>query len=243
MIAQDQRAQLDLLAELNASHAADHPGEADLLARIESYELAFRMQMEAPEAVDLSTESPHTKSLYGMDNEQTKYFGTQLLIARRLVERGVRFVQVYSGGGHQQESWDAHFGLKENHDMHCAETDVPMAGLITDLKQRGLLDETLIVWGGEFGRLPVSQGGIGRDHNPDGFLMWMAGGGIRGGVSHGETDEVGYRAEVDRVSVHDLHATILDRLGIDHTRLTYEHNGRRYRLTDVSGEIIRPILA
>lgn len=243
MTAQDQRAQLDLLAELNASHAADHPGEADLLARIESYELAFRMQMEAPEAVDLSTESPHTKSLYGMDNEQTKYFGTQLLIARRLVERGVRFVQVYSGGGHQQESWDAHFGLKVNHDMHCAETDVPMAGLITDLKQRGMLDETLIVWGGEFGRMPMSQGSIGRDHNPEGFLMWMAGGGIKGGVSHGETDEVGYRAEVDRVSVHDLHATILDRLGIDHTRLTYQHNGRRYRLTDVSGEIVRPILA
>jgi len=240
---EQQRAQLDLLSALNAEHQAQHPGEADLLARIESYELAYRMQMEAPEAVDLSAESEATRQLYGMDQEQTKYFGTQCLIARRLVERGVRFVQLYSGGGHQQESWDAHFGLKENHDLHCAETDVPIAGLLADLKQRGLLDETLVVWGGEFGRLPVSEGAVGRDHNPDGFLMWMAGGGIQGGTSYGETDEVGLRAAVDPVSVHDLHATMLHLLGIDHTRLTYSHNGRKFRLTDVSGELLHPILA
>jgi len=177
-----------------------------------------------------------------MDKDLTKYVGTQLLTTRRLVERGVRFIQVYSGGGHQQESWDAHFGLKENHDLHCAETDVPIAGLLTDLKRRGLLDETLVIWGGEFGRMPVSQGGIGRDHNPDGFVMWMAGGGIKGGVSYGETDEIGHRAVVNPVSVHDIHATILDRLGMDHERLTYFHNGRHYRLTDVAGNIINDIL-
>ena len=238
-----QRAQLDLLAELNGEHFRKNPAEADLAARIENFELAFRMQMEAPEAVDLSKESEKTKRLYGLDREQTKYFGAQLLIARRLVERGVRFIQVYSGGGHQQESWDAHFGLKENHDLHCGETDVPMAGLLEDLKRRGLLDETLVIWGGEFGRMPVSQGSIGRDHNPDGFLMWMAGGGIKGGVSYGETDEVGYRAEVDPVNINDFHATILNQLGMDHERLTYEHNGRPYRLTDVGGKVLRKIIA
>jgi len=238
---EQQRGQLDLLAAINQEHAQEHPGEADLIGRIESFELAYRMQMEAPESVDLAKESEATRSLYGLDRDETRYFGTQLLIARRLVERGVRFIQVYSGGGHQQESWDAHNGLTENHDMHCAETDVPIAGLLKDLKQRGLLDETLVVWGGEFGRLPMSQNGLGRDHNPDGFLMWMAGGGVQGGVSYGETDEVGYKAAVDPVSVHDLHATILDRMGIEHTQLTYEHNGRRFRLTDVSGNPIKRI--
>ena len=233
-----QRAQLDLMAELNAAHAEQNPGEADLLARIQNYELAYRMQAEAPETVDLEQEPEHIKKLYGLDRPETKYFGTQLLIARRLVERGVRFIQVYSGGGHQQESWDAHNGLIENHDMHCLETDAPIAGLINDLKQRGLLDETLIVWGGEFGRLPTTQGTVGRDHNPDGFLMWMAGGGIKGGVSYGETDEVGYKAEVDPVTMHDLHATILNRMGIEHTKLTYHYNGRDFRLTDVAGNPI-----
>ncbi len=242
MPVEQQRAQLDLLAQLNDAHMRMNPGEADLATRIESFELAYRMQMEAPETVDLSTETEETKRLYGMDREETKYFGTQLLIARRLVERGVRFVQVYSGGGNQQESWDAHFGLKVNHDMHCAETDVPMAGLLTDLKRRGLLDETLVVWGGEFGRMPVSQGAVGRDHNPDGFLMWMAGGGVKGGISYGETDEVGYKAAVDPVSVNDLHATILDRLGVDHEKLTYVHNGRKFRLTDVAGKVLDKIL-
>lgn len=238
-----QRAQLDLLKALNEEHAAENPAEADLIARIESYELAFRMQMEAPEAVDISNETEETKRLYGLDRDITKYVGTQLLIARRLVERGVRFIQVYSGGGHQQESWDAHFGLKENHDLHCAETDVPFAGLLVDLKRRGLLDETLVVWGGEFGRMPMSQGSVGRDHNPEGFLMWMAGGGIKGGMSYGETDEVGYRAEVDRTHVNDIHATILDRMGIEHEKLTYHHNGRDYRLTDVGGRVIHEIIA
>ena len=171
-----QRNQLDLMKQLNEFHREQYPHEADLLARIESYELAYRMQMEAPEAFDISGESEETRQLYGLDQDITKYVGTQLLMARRLVERGVRFIQVYSGGGHQQESWDAHYGLKENHDLHCAETDVPIRGLLKDLKQRGLLDSTLIVWGGEFGRLPLSEGGIGRDHNPFGFLMWMAGG-------------------------------------------------------------------
>ena len=240
---EEQRAQLDLLQQLNGEHADMHANERDLLARIESYELAYRMQMEAPEAVDLAAESEVTKAMYGMDQEVSKYFGTQLLISRRLVERGVRFIQVYSGGGNQQESWDAHFGLAENHDMHCAETDKPIAGLIADLKQRGLFEETLVVWGGEFGRMPMSQGGIGRDHNPHGFVMWMAGGGIQGGTSYGETDEVGYKAEVDRTSVHDVHATILHLMGLDHERLTYMHNGRNYRLTDVAGNVIHKILA
>ena len=238
-----QRAQLDLLRALNEKHMEAHPAEADLLGRIESYELAYRMQMTAPETVDIAEESEETKALYGLDRDVSRYFGTQLLMARRMVERGVRFIQVYSGGGHQQESWDAHFGLKENHDLHCAETDVPMAGLITDLKRRGLLDSTLIVWGGEFGRMPVSQGGIGRDHNPNGYVMWMAGGGVKGGTSYGETDEVGYRAAVDPVNVHDIHATILHCLGVNHEKLTYEHNGRRFRLTDVEGNILTPILA
>ena len=237
-----QRRQLDLLAEWNEAHRQQHPAEADLLARIESYELAFRMQMAAPEAVDITHEPEHVKSLYGLDEDITKYFGTQCLIARRLVERGVRFIQLYSGGGHQQDSWDAHFGLKENHDLHCAETDVPIAGLLADLKQRGLLDETLVIWGGEFGRLPVSQGAVGRDHNPDGFLMWMAGGGVKGGTSYGETDEVGYKAAVNPVHVNDLHATVLHQLGIDHERLTYTHNGRPFRLTDVAGHVIDDIL-
>ncbi|MCA9429175.1 MAG: DUF1501 domain-containing protein [Candidatus Omnitrophica bacterium] len=237
-----QRNQLDLIGQLNREHLEQHPAEPDLLARIESYELAYRMQMEAPEVTALDEESEETKRLYGMDKEISKYFGTQLLMARRMVERGVRFIQVYSGGGHQQDSWDAHFGLKENHDLHCAETDVPMAGLITDLKQRGLLDETLIVWGGEFGRMPVSQGSIGRDHNPHGFLMWMAGGGIQGGTSYGETDELGYNIVSGGVHIHDLHATLLHCLGLDHERLTYFHNGREYRLTDVAGKVIEPIL-
>ncbi|MCC6796392.1 MAG: DUF1501 domain-containing protein [Candidatus Hydrogenedentes bacterium] len=240
---EQQRAQLDLLGQLNQTHFDQHPHEADLAARIESFELAYRMQSAAPESVDIAKESEETRKIYGLDNDKTKYFGSQLLIARRLVERGVRFVQVYSGGGHQQDSWDAHNGLIANHDMHCAETDVPMAGLLTDLKRRGLLDSTLVVWGGEFGRLPVSQNGIGRDHNPDGFLMWMAGGGVKGGTSYGETDEVGYKAAVDPVSVPDLHATILSLCGIDHEALTYVHNGRNFRLTDVSGHVLHKIIA
>ena len=239
-----QRAQLDLLAELNTLHADARPGDDALRARIASYELAWRMQTAAPEAIETTGESAETQRLYGLDRDVTRFFGTQCLIARRLVERGVRFVQLYSGGGHQQESWDAHFGLKPNHDLHCAETDVPIAGLLIDLERRGLLDQTLVVWGGEFGRMPMSQGANGgRDHNPDGFLMWFAGGGMKPGASIGETDEIGHRAVVDPVEVNDIHATILHQLGIDHEQLTYLHNGRRFRLTDVAGKVLRQILA
>ncbi len=215
-----------------------HPGEADLLARIQSFELAYRMQAEATDVVDLSQETAETRAMYGIDNPKSESYGTKCLMARRLVESGVRFVQVFSDG-----EWDAHNNLTNNHRDHCAETDVPIDGLLTDLKQRGLWDSTLVIWGGEFGRMPVSQDGDGRDHNPHGFLMWMAGAGIKGGVSHGETDEFGWKAVTDRVSVHDIHATMLHLLGIDHERLTYFHNGRQYRLTDVEGELLTSILA
>ena len=234
----DQRAQLDLLGRLNREHLREHPGQDDLQARIESFELAFRMQSEAAEVVDLSQETASIRAMYGIDVPQSRSFGTKCLMARRLVESGVRFVQVYSDG-----EWDAHSNLTKNHTQHCAATDVPIDGLLTDLKQRGLWDTTLVIWGGEFGRMPVSQGSDGRDHNPHGFLTWMAGGGIRGGVSYGETDEIGYRSVVDRVSVHDLHATMLHLLGIDHKQLTYMHNGRSFRLTDVAGNVLQPILA
>ncbi len=233
----DQRAQLDLLARLNDEHRRQHPGQADLVARIESFELAFRMQAEAAHVVDIAKESAATRTQYGIDNPKSRSFGTKCLMARRLVESGVRFVQVFSDG-----EWDAHSKLKQNHTQHCEATDVPIDGLLTDLKQRGLWDSTLVIWGGEFGRMPVSQGADGRDHNPHGFMTWMAGAGIKGGVSYGESDEIGYRAAVDRVSVHDLHATMLHLLGLDHQRLTYFHNGRNFRLTDVAGEVIRPIL-
>jgi hypothetical protein len=235
---EDQRAQLDLMSKLNHEHLATHPGEPDLSARINTFELAYRMQMEASDLVNFSTESAATHAMYGLDKTQSRSFGSKCLMARRLVERGVRFVQVYSDG-----EWDAHSDLAGNHSGHCAATDVPIHGLLTDLKERGLLDETLVIWGGEFGRMPVSQGGNGRDHNPKGFLVWMMGAGIKGGVSYGETDEIGYRAAKDPVTVHDLHATMLHLLGMDHKRLTYLHNGRRYRLTDVAGNVLTPILA
>ena len=231
-----QRAELDFAQKLNHEHQAKHPGNSDLDARIASYELAFQMQTHAPEAVDLSKESDATKKLYGIGEKTTDYFGKQCLTARRLVERGVRFIQLYSGGGHQQESWDAHYGLHENHSLHCAETDKPMAGLIADLKARRLFDSTLIVWGGEFGRMPISQSGIGRDHNPHGFTMWFAGGGVKGGQVIGATDEYGYKAEVEPYSVHDMHATILHALGLDHRRLTYYYGGRDQRLTNFGGD-------
>lgn len=234
---EDQRAQLDLMARLNDAHLREHPGEADLLARVESFELAYRLQMEAAGLVDFATETADTRRMYGLDKAKSRSFGGKCLLARRLVESGVRFVQVYSDG-----EWDAHSDLAGNHSGHCAATDVPIDGLLTDLAQRGLLDSTLVIWGGEFGRMPVSQGKGGRDHNPKGFLTWMAGAGIRGGSSHGETDEIGYQAAVDPVSVHDLHATMLHLLGLDHKRLTYLHNGRRFRLTDVAGEVLTNIL-
>jgi hypothetical protein len=236
--ADDQRAQLDLLGTLNRQHLGSHSGEPDLSARIESFELAYRMQMEASDLVDFSQETQATHRLYGLDQSVSRSFGGKCLLARRLVERGVRFVQVYSDG-----EWDAHADLAGNHSQHCAATDVPIHGLLTDLKRRGLFDSTLVIWGGEFGRMPVSQGSNGRDHNPKGFLVWMTGAGIKGGASHGETDEIGYRAAVDPVTVHDLHATMLHLLGIDHKRLTYLHNGRRYRLTDVAGNVLTRIVA
>jgi hypothetical protein len=236
-----QRRQLDFIAEMNARHQAEHPAEADLLGRISSFELAYRMQMAAPEAVDLARESEATKQLYGMDRPESRAYGSQLLMARRLVERGARFIQAYSGGA--PEDWDAHESLALNHRKRGLETDIPIAGLLSDLKRRGLLDTTLVIWGGEFGRLPITETKGGRDHNPHGFLLWMAGGGVKGGISVGETDEVGYRAADDPVSINDVHATILALLGLDHTKLTYLHNGREFRLTDVSGEVIRRMIA
>jgi hypothetical protein len=234
---EDQQAQLGFLNKLNNRHLENHAGEPDLSARIESFELAYRMQMEAGDLVNFAQETQETHKLYGLDQSASRSFGGKCLMARRLIERGVRFVQVYSDG-----EWDAHSDLAGNHSSHCAATDVPIHGLLTDLKRRGLFDQTLVIWGGEFGRMPVSQGGNGRDHNPRGFIQWMAGAGIKGGTSHGETDEIGYRAAVDPVTVHDLHATMLHLLGIDHKRLTYMHNGRRYRLTDVAGNVLTKIL-
>ncbi len=235
---EDQRRQLDLLARLNAEHLQSHPDEAELLGRIQSFELAYRMQTEAANLVNFNQETQGTRSMYGLDRKETKSYGSKCLLARRLVESGVRFVQVYSDG-----EWDAHSNLTANHSGHCLATDVPIDGLLTDLKQRGLLDSTLVIWGGEFGRMPVSQGKDGRDHNPQGFIAWMAGAGIKGGTSFGETDEIGYKAVVDRVTVHDLHATMLHLLGIDHKRLTHFHNGRNFRLTDVAGNVLTKILA
>lgn len=238
-----QRKWLDLLGKLNEEHLAKYPGESELSARIGAYELAYRMQMAAPDATDLGKESETTRRAYGLDQKQTEYFGRQALMARRLVERGVRYVQIFSGGGNFTESWDAHFSLRENHEMHCGETDQPIAALLSDLKSRGLWDSTLVIWHGEFGRLPITQRGDGRDHNPYGYTVWLAGGGVKGGTVVGSTDEFGLRAEENKKSVNDLHATILHLMGFDHTRLTYYHNGRQMRLTDVSGDVIRPILA
>lgn len=240
-----QRAQFDLAARLNGRHLADSGPDAALQTRIESFELAYRMQMAAPEALDLATETRETHELYGLDDPTCGHFARQCLIARRLVERGVRFVQIYSGGEENQQSWDGHMDIKGNHAGFAAETDRPIAGLLADLARRGLLDETLVIWGGEFGRLPVAQKAAkpGRDHNPHAFTVWMAGGGVRGGVTHGGTDDIGFKAVENRVSVNDLHATILHLLGIDHTRLTYRFNGRDFRLTDVSGVVVRDVLA
>jgi hypothetical protein len=237
-----QRNELDLLAKLNRQHGAAHPENSELAARIASYELAFRMQTDAPDAVDLAKETEETKKLYGLDNAMTEKFGRRCLLARRLVERGVRFVQVYSGGGHLEDTWDAHSDVNKNHEVHCGETDQPIYALLTDLKKRGLLDETLVVWAGEFGRTPTGQNGKGRDHSPRGFSTWMAGGGIKGGQVVGATDDFGYAAVEDKVHVHDLHATILHLMGMDHTKLTYFHGSRDMRLTDVSGKVIEPIL-
>ena len=240
MSAARQRRTLDLIGRLNERHLAARGGDEELEARIRAYELAYRMQSAAPDAVDVSGETEETRRLYGIDRAETAEFGTRCLLARRLVERGVRFVQLYSG---DVNGWDAHEDVESNHSRMCGKTDKPVAGLLKDLKRRGLLEDTLVIWGGEFGRMPMSEGGKGRDHNPHGFTVWMAGAGIRKGTVHGSTDAVGLRAEADRVHVHDLHATILHLLGLDHTRLTFTHNGRDDRLTDSSGTVIQSILA
>ena len=236
-----QRDLLDALKQQNEAHAALHGGRSDLTSRISSYELAFQMQQSAPEAVDLSSETQQTQQLYGLDNDRTRDFGTKCLLARRLVERGVRFIQVYSGGAHNDDNWDAHSDLKKNHDYHALNTDQPIAALLKDLKQRNLLDETLVVWGGEFGRQPTAEyaEGTGRDHNSYGFTMWMAGGGIRGGVSVGTTDELGSAAVEDPFHVKRLHATVLHQLGIDPNRLSYFHSGLDQKLVGV--EPVEPI--
>ena len=241
-----QRKMLDALRGYNEQHEASRAGNSQLAARIASYELAYKMQSTAPEAVDLNDETEATHKLYGLDSEKTSYFGRQLLMSRRLVERGVRFVQVYSGGAHNDDNWDAHGDLEDNHNLHAGETDLPIAGLIKDLKQRGLFDETLIVWGGEFGRQPTAEyeKGSGRDHNAYGFTMWMAGGGIKGGVSVGKTDELGANAVEDRMHVKRIHATILQQMGLDPNRLSYFYGGLDQRLVGVEGaQPIKEVIA
>ena len=241
-----QREQLAALARLNELHRRRRQEDSRLSARIASFELAFRMQEEAPRAFDLGGESRATRRLYGLDDATTQIFGTQCLMARRLVERGVRCVQVYHTQTRQRSScqlWDQHGGLRAGLRDNAAATDLPIAGLLRDLKARGLLEDTLVIWGGEFGRTPTAESSDGREHHPFGFTMWLAGGGVKGGIVHGATDDYGWHAVEGKVHVHDLHATILHLMGIDHERLTYRHGGRDYRLTDVSGEVVREILA
>jgi hypothetical protein len=235
-----QRSKLELLKELNQQFDTGKQDDTDLEARIRSYELAYQMQAAAPEAVDLSKESDATKSLYGLDAPETASFGRNCLMARRLVERGVRFVELYCGSG---SGWDAHNHIEDNHSKWCRASDKPIAGLLADLKARGMLNDTLVVWGGEFGRTPFNEKGDGRDHNPWGFSMWFAGGGIKGGQTVGTTDELGLRAVERKAHVHDIHASILWLLGIDHVQLTYMHNGRAERPTITSGELIKELFA
>jgi len=238
---EQQRDTLDTLAKINGRHLAARPDNTELAARIASYELAFKMQRSAPEAVDFAQESADTLEMYGVGKKPTHNFGSQCLIARRLVERGVRFIQLYSGGAHNDENWDAHGDLEINHNKHAGETDQPIAALLRDLKQRGLLDETLVVWGGEFGRQPTAEyaKGTGRDHNSYGFTMWMAGGGVKGGVSIGETDELGSRAVERPLTVKEMHATVLQQLGLDPNHLSYFYGGLDQKLVGV--EPVEPI--
>ncbi len=238
----EQREMLDLMRRLNERHMETRSDDSSLSARIESYELAFRMQMAAPELTDLTKESDATRKLYGMDDPVTADYGTRCLLARRMVERGVRFVQLYSGSGNGND-WDGHNQCDKNHTGMARKVDKPIAGLLADLKSRGLLDSTLVVWGGEFGRTPMTDGnanggyGGGRDHNPYGFSVWLAGGGVKGGRAIGATDEIGFRAAQEPIHMHDLHATFLGLMGLDHKRLTYFVQGRNFRLTDVGGEM------
>jgi hypothetical protein len=233
-----QRSELALIHRINRRHLEFRATQTELEARLRSYELAFHMQAAAPEAIDLSRESDATRALYGLDSPETAVFGKNCLLARRLVERGVRFVQLYSGSG---SKWDAHTKLEENHSRLCRQIDQPIAALLKDLKQRGLLDETLVLWGGEFGRTPMSEQSGGRDHNPTGFSMWLAGGGVRGGQAIGSTDELGLRAVEDRLHVHDLHASLMSLLGIDHTRLIYQNQGRPERIDLNEGEALEKL--
>jgi hypothetical protein len=232
-----QRKMIDVIQQYNQDHYINRGDNTNLAAKIASYELAYKMQASAPEAVDLGQETAETKKLYGLEHPKAGYFGKQCLMARRLVERGVRFVQIYSGGNHNDANWDAHGDLQHNHDLHAMETDQPIAALLSDLKRRGLFDETLVVWGGEFGRQPTAEyaKGTGRDHNAYGFTMWMAGGGIKGGVSIGKTDDLGARAIEDRFHVRRIHATILNQMGIDCDRLSYFFGGLDRKLVGVEG--------
>src|SRR5262245_4254753 len=235
-----QRRTLDLVNQLNRRHLQERDGDSELSARIAAYELAFRMQSHATEAVDVGRESAATRRLYGLDEKETGEFGRRCLLARRLVERGVRFVQVYCG---DTNGWDAHSDIEGNHGKLARQSDLPVAGLLKDLKSRGLLESTLVIWGGEFGRTPMTEGKDGRDHNPHGFCIWLAGGGVKGGQVIGATDEIGLRAASEKAHVHDIHATVLHLLGLNHLRLTFRHNGRNERLTDNAGEVIDQVIA
>ncbi len=236
-----QRMQLDMLGEINRDHLARTGPNQALEGRINSFELAFRMQTEMPEIQDISSESPATKRLYGLDEPVTADFARQCLMARRFAEQGVRFVQVTHSDSNVQ--WDQHSNLRKGHEKNAREVDKPIAGLLTDLEARGLLDDTLVLWGGEFGRTPTAQGKDGRDHNPEGFTMWLAGGGVRAGFKYGATDEYGYYAVENKVHIHDLHATLLHLLGLDHEKVTYRYGGRDFRLTDVAGHVAHGIFA
>ena len=240
-----QRGSLDLLEKLNKEHLATRASESELAARIHSYELAYRMQTTAAEVVDLNREDEKTREMYGLNNKLTADFGRKCLITRRLIEKGVRFIQLYSGGGHIEDTWDGHNDCITNHTLHAGETDQPIAALITDLKRSGLWDETLLVWGGEFGRTPTSEGvnKPGRDHDWYGFSMWLAGAGVKGGQAIGSTDEIGFKAEEEPVHVSDLHATVLHLMGLDHTKLTYFYQGMNQRITGVRGNVVKKVLA
>ena len=236
-----QRAQIDTLQQLHELHRESSSNAEALDARIAAFELAYRMQIQAPEAFLIDKETEATKQLYGIDQPHTEPIGRQLLLARRLAERGVRFIQVFDSQG-GNNIWDHHTGINKNLPDNCVQTDLPVAGLIKDLKNRGMLDDTLVVWGGAFGRTPTAEGSDGREHHPFGFTMWLAGGGIKGGHIHGATDDFGWYAVQDKVHVHDLHATILHTLGLDHEQLTYRYGGRDFRLTDVYGRVVKEIL-
>ena len=240
---ESEAAGLDLLDHLNEQHLAQHPGDSRLEARIKSFELAARMQLSAPEALDTSTESPSTLESYGLNKQETEHFGRNCLIARRLVERDVRFVQVWSGMGGPSNNWDNHTNIPKELPFIAKSVDQPISALLTDLKQRGLLDDTLVVWTTEFGRMPFTQSSTGRDHNGGTFVTWLSGAGVKGGTTHGASDDFAYQSAENGTYCYDLHATILHLMGIDHRRLTYPHNGIERRLTDVHGHVIEAILA